>query len=193
NGAGRVCEVPPPLPGADAGATAASERIRILRQLGTFTGANPIELRSNAISPVNTTAPALTVLAAFGGDGFNTPSLLGVFESAPYFHHGAAQTLEEDFGIGTNPDFLPAAQAHWRAGTGGAPNVLDSDPTAVTDLIAFVRSIDDRTAPFPAADLAPNDPVFADAAANCDCQKDPPVGAPALDCKPQRALSGSAR
>ena len=62
--------------------------------------------------------------------------------------------------------------------------MLDSDPSAVTDLIAFVRTIDATTPPFPAADLAPNDPVFADAAALCDCEKDPPLGTPALDCTP---------
>ncbi len=129
-------------------------------------------------------APTLTVVAAFGGDGFNTPTLLGIFDSAPYFRNGAAPTLEEAFGIGTDPNFLPAAQAHWRAGTGGAANILDSDPSAVTDLIAFLRTIDDSTPPFPAADLAPNDPTFADAAALCDCQKDPPLGTPALDCAP---------
>src|SRR5262249_56340524 len=92
-GTGRVCEVPPPLPGVDVGATRASERIRILRQVGTFIATNPIELRSNALSPVNTNTPTLTVAAAFGGDGFNIPSLLGVFETAPYFYQGAAQTL----------------------------------------------------------------------------------------------------
>jgi YVTN family beta-propeller protein len=176
-GAGRICEVPPP-PGVN------TERIRIVRQVGTFTGSNPIEVRSNAISPVNTTAPALTVAAAFGGEGFSAPSLLGVFDSAPYFHNGAAATLEQAFGIGTDPNFLPAVQAHWRAGTGGQMNILDTDPTAVTDLIAFVRRIDGTTPPFPAANLAPNDPVFADANALCDCQKTPPLGTPALDCTP---------
>lgn len=175
-GAGRVCEVPP-APGA-------TERIRIVRQVGTFSATNPIEVRSNAISPVNTVAPALTVLAAFGADGFNAPTLLGVFDSAPYFRIGAADTLEEVFGIGTDPNFLAAAQAHWRAGTGGVPNILDSDPSAVTDLIAFVKTIDDTTPIFPAADLAPNDPVFADSAALCDCQKSPPLGTPPLDCTP---------
>jgi YVTN family beta-propeller protein len=176
-GAGRICEVPPPASGS-------TQRIRIVRQVGSFAGANPIEVRSNAVSPVNTKAPDLTVAAAFGGEGFNAPSLLGVFDSAPYFHNGAAATLEQLFGVGTDPAVLPAAQAHWRAGTGGAANVLDSDPSAVTDLIAFVRTIDASTPPFPAADLAPNDAVFADAAALCDCEKDPPLGTPALDCTP---------
>ena len=175
-GAGRLCEVPPP-PGA-------SNRLRIMHQIGTFTAVNPIEVRHGALSPVNTVTPLLAVANAFGADGFSTPTLLGIFDSAPYFRHGEAQTLEEAFGIGTDPNFLSAARAHWRSGTGGAPNVLDNNPTAVRDLIAFVRTIDDRTEPFLAADLAPNDPAFPDAAALCDCQKDPPLGTPALDCSP---------
>ena len=111
-GAGRACEVPAP-PGA-------VERLRIVRVVGTFTATNPIEVRhatpSAPSTPWRRRSPSS---AAFGGDGFNTPSLLGVFDSAPYFRNGAAQTLEEAFGIGTDPNFLPAAQAHWRAGTGG--------------------------------------------------------------------------
>ncbi len=175
-GAGRACEVPAP-PGA-------VERLRIERQVGTFTATDPIEVRHGALSPVNTVAPPLTVAAAFGADGFNTPTLLGIFDTAPYFRAGQAATLEEAFGVGTNPDFLPAVQAHWRAGTGGNANILDGNASAVTDLIAFVRTIDDDTMPFPAADLAPDDVTFADAAALCDCQKTPPLGTPALDCAP---------
>jgi YVTN family beta-propeller protein len=176
NGAGRACEVPPP-PGA-------AERLRIVRRVGTFTATNPIEIRHAALSPVNTTPPApLATLGAFGGDGFNTPTLIGVFDTAPYFRAGAADTLEEAFGGGTDPNFLPAAQAHWRAGTGGTANVLDADPTAVTDVIAFLRTIDDRTMPFAAVDLAPGDPTFGDSAEVCECQEDPPpMGV--LDCAP---------
>jgi YVTN family beta-propeller protein len=171
-GAGRACEVPAP-PGA-------TERLRIAHQVGTFTATNPIEVRHGAISPVNGMAPDIVTNPAFGGDGFNTPSLIGVFDSAPYFRAGQADTLEEAFGLGTDPNFLPAAVLHWQAGTGGAANILDSDPTAVTDLIAFLRTIDDTTTPFPAADLAPTDPVFADSAALCECQV--PVD-PMFDCR----------
>src|SRR5262249_29526364 len=65
-GAGRACEVPPP-PGA-------TERLRIARQVGTFTATNPIEVRHpTALGPVNTVAPTLTVVNSFGADGFNTP------------------------------------------------------------------------------------------------------------------------
>jgi YVTN family beta-propeller protein len=175
-GAGRICEVPEP-PGGD-------ERLRISRGVGSFVATNPIELRSNALSPVNTMAPALAVNPAFGGDGFNTPSLLGVFDSAPFFRHGAFATLEAVFGIDTPANLVAAAQAHWRAGTGGMPNILDDDESAVTDLIAFVNTIDAATPIFAAADLAPNDPVFSDAAALCDCAKEPPLGNPLLDCTP---------
>jgi hypothetical protein len=126
----------------------------------------------------------VAAVARGGAHGFNTPTLIGIFDTAPYFRHGAADTLEEAFGIGTDTNFLPAVQAHWRSGTAGVANVLDSDPSAVTDLIAFLRTIDDRTTPFPAADLAPDDPVFADAAALCDCQQAVPLGDPALDCAP---------
>jgi YVTN family beta-propeller protein len=175
-GAGRACEVPAP-PGG-------TKRLRVMRQVDSFTATNPIEVRHGAISPINTVAPALTVAAAFGADGFNPPSLIGVFDTAPYFYAGAAATLEEAFGIGTNPTFLQAARAHWRAGTGGSVNILDSDARAVTDLIAFLRTIDDATATFPAADLAPDDPVFADAGALCDCQQTIPLGTPAIDCTP---------
>ena len=173
-GLGRACEVPAP-PGA-------VERLRIVRQVGTFTATNPIELRHGALSPINTVAPALALVAAFGGDGFNTPTLLGIGDTAPYFRTGAAATLEQVFGIGTDPNLLPAAQIHWRAGTGGLANILDSDLTAVADVISFLRTIDDNTPPFPAADLAPDNPVFADNGALCDCQKDPTVGT--LDCRP---------
>src|SRR5262249_7457638 len=115
---------------------------------------------------------------------FNTPSLLGVGDGAPYFRNGAAQTLEEAFGIGTDPNFLPAAQAHWRAGTGGNPNVLDTDPSAVTDLISFLRTIHDSTPPFPAAARARDDQRCVDGGPRGACQKTPPVGTPALDCRP---------
>jgi len=70
------------------------------------------------------------------------------------------------------------------ADNGGNSNILDSDASAARDLVAFVKTIDERTNAFPAADLAPNDPTFADAAALCDCAKDPPLGTPAIDCRP---------
>jgi hypothetical protein len=146
NGAGRICEVPPP-PGGN------SERIRIVHQVGTFTAANPIEARANAISPVNTTAPALTVAPAFGGEGFSPPSLLGVFDTAPYLHNGAVPTLDALFGIGTDAALLPTVRAHWRAAPAATPT--SSTPTRAPRATGGVRE-DDRRADqrVPAADLA---------------------------------------
>jgi hypothetical protein len=148
-GAGRACEVPPP-PGA-------TERLRIMRQVGTFAATNPIEVRHAALSPINTVPPALAVNAAFGGDGFNAPSLLGVFDSAPYFRTGAVQTLEEAFGIGTDPDFSPRSRHTGAPVPAATANVLDTDASAVADLIAFLQHDRRQYPPFPAADLAPDD------------------------------------
>jgi YVTN family beta-propeller protein len=181
-GAGRVCEVPPP-PGA-------TNRLRIMHQVGTFT-AQPDRAAQQLDQPDQHRGAGPHRPSA-RRRRLQHPTLLGIFDSAPYFRHGEAQTLEAAFGIGTDPNFLSAVQAHWRAGTGGMANILDSDPSAVTDLIAFLRTIDDNTTTFPAADLAPNDPTFADSAALCDCQKDPPLGTPALDCVPPAPPLGSA-
>ena len=176
-GAGRLCEVPPP-PGA-------SKRLRIMHQVGTFAANNPIEVRHGALSPVNTVAPALAVANAFGGDGFSTPD--------------AARRLRQRALLPPRrgPDARGSLRHRHRSelpgrrrGRTGAPAraARRTSSTAIRprspDLIAFLRTIDDRTTPFPAADLAPNDPTFADAAALCDCQKDPPLGTPALDCAP---------
>ena len=67
-----------------------------LEDVGTFDDTNPLEIRDNAAASM-----------AFGGNGFNVPSLLSVNYHAPYLHRGQAQTLEEVFGLHT----LPAAGA----------------------------------------------------------------------------------
>ncbi|MBK7864005.1 MAG: hypothetical protein IPJ65_36445 [Archangiaceae bacterium] len=67
---------------------------------------------------------------AQGALGFNPPSLLGLATSAPYFHSGAARTLAEVF--------APRFGAHGRV-----------DGRELTDLVEFLRSIDESTEPFP--------------------------------------------
>ena len=62
-----------------------------LDNVGTFNPANPIEIRGAAAVAGQSTQG----FAAFGGAGFNSPSLLGLSLSAPYFHDGSAQTLED--------------------------------------------------------------------------------------------------
>lgn len=110
-----------------------------LRNVGTFAAGrgvaandlNLLEVRSNASG----TSAAMTVVAQ-GANGFNVPSLLGLAASAPYFHGGAARTLEEllsDTFRAHRESFSP----------GFAPS-----PTDLRALTAFLLSIDGTTTPF---------------------------------------------
>ncbi|WP_179137092.1 beta-propeller fold lactonase family protein [Candidatus Entotheonella palauensis] len=63
------------------------QTIAFLEDIGTFNGADPREIRGAGAAGTT----------AVGGLGFNVPSLLGTAYHAPYFHNGAAQTLEEVF------------------------------------------------------------------------------------------------
>jgi len=103
--------------------TAAGQTITILNPVGTFAAANPIEIRANGVAPL-------------GGLGFNSPSLLGVAYTSPYFHDGSAQTLEavvtkHALNAGTIATTLNAAQQ--------------------ADLLAFLKSIDGSTPTFRSA------------------------------------------
>ena len=95
---------------------------------------SPIEIRGAAAVNGQTTQG----FGAFGAGGFNSPSLLGVAYSGPYFHDGSR------------------AHARGRGGAhrlGDAPATIASALTAqqLADLLAFVRSIDDDTATLPNA------------------------------------------
>lgn len=100
--------------------TVAGNTIAFLENVGTFNAADPIEVRNDAT-------------AALGGLGFNVPSLLGVAYHAPYFHSGAAQTLDDAF-----------AQHGLGAGT-IATTLSAADLVA---LKAFLGSLDGRTDTF---------------------------------------------
>jgi hypothetical protein len=89
-----------------------------LEDAGTFDPGSPIEIRQNGQAPL-------------GLDGFNVPSLVGVGAHAPYFHNGAAQTLEE------------VLDQHELGGTPISTVLGAGDQTV---LLAFLRSIDGRTA-----------------------------------------------
>ena len=58
----------------------------MLDNVGTFNAASPIEIRGAAAVAGQTTQG----FAPFGAGGFNSPSLLGVAYSGPYFHDGSA-------------------------------------------------------------------------------------------------------
>ena len=99
----------------------------MLDNVGTFNLASPIEIRGAAAVAGQTTQG----FGAFGAGGFNSPSLLGVAYSGPYFHDGSAHTLEE------------VAARHRLGGAGDDRQRLNAQELA--DLLAFVRSIDDDT------------------------------------------------
>jgi YVTN family beta-propeller protein len=104
----------------------------MLDNVGTFSLASPIEIRGAAAVAGQTTQG----FTPFGALGFNTPSLLGVSYSAPYFHDGSANTLEE------------VAARHTLPG-GTIASVLTAQE--LTELLTFVRSIDDETPVFASA------------------------------------------
>ncbi|MFN0134893.1 MAG: hypothetical protein ACKVS9_02120 [Phycisphaerae bacterium] len=91
--------------------------LTILNTVGTFSLANPIEIRANGNAPL-------------GGLGFNAPSLLGVAFTAPYLHDGSAATLEAVF-------------VKHALGAGTIGNTLTASEQA--DLIDFIKTIDATT------------------------------------------------
>lgn len=103
--------------------TVGANTLTFIEPVGTFNAADAIEIRSNA-------------QAALGGIGFNVPSLLGVNYTAPYFHHGAAQTLDE------------VVEQH-ALGAGTIESTLSS--TEVQDLLTFLRALDGATETFRSA------------------------------------------
>ncbi len=61
------------------------------------------------------------------GPAYDTPTLLGVYRTAPYFHHGKGETLEEVFSV-YNP-----ADRHGRTS--------HLTETQISDLVAFLKSL----------------------------------------------------
>ena len=105
--------------------------VRFLMNVGTFDSAASNELRPAVVLGVP------SIVAANGALGFNIPSLLSVFASAPYLHNGAAQTLDEVLNNVT----------HRSAGTGGVDTL--SNPNDRRKLVRFLESIDADTPTFP--------------------------------------------
>ena len=86
------------------------------------------EIRANNVANVQ----------ARGADGFNVPSLIAVFASAPYLHSGAAPTL----------DAVLENVTHRSAGSGGVDKLKSQN--AREQVVRFLKSIDRETRPFPA-------------------------------------------
>ncbi|MEO0453636.1 MAG: LamG-like jellyroll fold domain-containing protein [Verrucomicrobiota bacterium] len=69
-------------------------------------------------------------------DGIDTPTLLGVHATAPYFHDGSVQTLEELFDPAAHSRTNEVGKAHDLTGTYGL------SAQQVSDLIAYVNELD---------------------------------------------------
>ena len=118
---------PPPLV-ADI---TAAQLNRFLCKAGTFDAALANELKGGAV------AGQLNTDGANGVLGINIPSLLSVFAGAPYFHSGAASSLD---------DVLANVQ-HRSLGSGGSDTLTNAADRA--KLAKFVGSIDASTPTFP--------------------------------------------
>jgi YVTN family beta-propeller protein len=105
-------------------------KVNILDDVGTFVKAGQLEIRGAAAVAGQSTQG----FGAFGGAGFNSPSLLGLSMSAPYFHDGSAETLEQVMAKHTLVKGGPAIST-----------VLNAQD--LKDVLDFVRSIDDNTQP----------------------------------------------
>jgi cytochrome c peroxidase len=107
-----------------------AQLIRFLCRVGTFDPGLFADGVSNEIRANN-----VANVQARGVDGINIPSLISVFNSAPYFHSGAAPTL----------DAVLENVTHRSAGSGG-DTLADADDRAA--VVLFLKSIDRDTDPF---------------------------------------------
>jgi YVTN family beta-propeller protein len=109
----------------------AAQLNRFLCKAGTFDAALGNELKGGAV------AGQLNTDGANGVLGINIPSLLSVFASGPFFHSGAATTLDDVLGN----------VAHRSLGTAGVDTLANAADR--TKLAKFVASIDAGTPTFP--------------------------------------------
>lgn len=94
------------------------------------------EVRFNPADPADR-------ITALGAAGFNIPSLISVASTAPYFHNGRAATLLEVLN-GTADGSTSGGSA-----LKSVHNVSNISGTDRTDLINFLKSIEDVTTPVP--------------------------------------------
>jgi YVTN family beta-propeller protein len=128
-----ILDFTPPPAAADV---VDAQLIRFLCRVGTFdatlfTDGVSNEIRANNVANVQ----------ARGADGFNVPSLISVFASAPYLHSGAAPTLGA----------VLRNVTHRSAGTGGVDTLTNASDRQ--EVVRFLRSIDRETTPFPGGSL----------------------------------------
>ena len=71
------------------------------------------------------------------GNGFNVPSLLGIYAVPPYYHNGACETLA-----------CVVGNVKHRTANGTRPDVL-GNPADVTRVVRFLETIGANTRPLP--------------------------------------------
>src|SRR5207247_7860956 len=118
----RVDFTPPPVGEVITG----GQLTRFLVNVGPFDSGAANELRPSGTD----------IVTANGALGFNIPSLLSVFASAPYLHRGAAQTLDDVLDNVT----------HRTAGTSGQDVLADANNRR--PLVLFLQSMYADTPPF---------------------------------------------
>lgn len=130
----------PAIPAADATGPAEPAVVAVaqaacnLRNVGTFglpgDDAGTLALEQRALATG-------ALVRAQGRAGYNVPSLYGLALGAPYLHHGQAATLEA---------LLTDSRWRFHTNAGNANFSLRlAEPAAVSDLAAFLRSIDATT------------------------------------------------
>jgi cytochrome c553 len=97
--------------------------LKYLEVINTFLLENPLEIKGAGANAGKT---------AFGGSGFNVPSLLGVRFNAPYLHDGSATKLTDVFTV------------HKLDGGTIASTLSD---TQEANLLKFLNTIDGKTVP----------------------------------------------
>jgi cytochrome c peroxidase len=108
----------------------------VLRNVGTFgVSGNAAATDVLELKPPN--AQGVQGRAQGEFSGFNVPSLFGLQASAPYLHHGQADTLEDLFKS-------PAYVSHLRAGN----SLFSPSDAEIDDLVNFLLSVDATTDAF---------------------------------------------
>jgi YVTN family beta-propeller protein len=123
-------------PPAAANDVVDAQLVRFLCRVGTFDANLFADGKGNEIRANALVAGAGANVQARGALGFNVPSLISVFASAPYLHGGTAPTLGDVLDNVT----------HRSSGSGGVDMLTDvNDRRAV---VRFLQSIDRDTEPF---------------------------------------------
>ena len=118
-------------PAAAATEVVDAQLVRFLCRVGTFDPALFTDGMSNEIRANN-----VANVQARGVLGFNVPSLISVFASAPYLHSGAAASLDD----------VVENVTHRTAGRADHADILNS-PLLRRFLVQFLKSIDRDTPP----------------------------------------------